>query len=199
MSEYGCTKTARKFEEVATLYSDKMTPVYSGGLVYEYTVEGDAKQQKFGLVDITGGKAVEQPDFASLQSAFKGTELPTGDGGFKSSGGPSTCPTASKTWLVGNDSLPAMPAQASQYFKNGAGKGVGLQGDGSQDAGAESTGTATAGSGQPTVTGTANAGGANPTSSKGAASAVHAPEVSVGPFICVVLLVFSSSIGAVLL
>ena len=110
-----------------------MTPVYSGGLVYEYTVEGDAKQQKFGLVDIQGGKAVEQPDFSSLQSAFKATPLPTGDGGYKSSGNASTCPTASSTWLVGNDSLPAMPPQASQYFKDGAGKGQGLQGGGSQD------------------------------------------------------------------
>ena len=175
-----------------------MTPVYSGGLVYEYTVEGDATQQKFGLVDIQGGKAVEQPDFASLQSAFKGTALPTGDGGFKSTGSASRCPTASNTWLVGNDSLPAMPAQASQYFKNGAGKGAGLQGGGSQDAGAESTGTATAGSGQPTVTGTANA-GSKPTSSKGSASSVRVPELSAGPFVCGLILVFSSFLGATLL
>ena len=175
-----------------------MTPVYSGGLVYEYTVEGDAKQQKFGLVDIQGGKAVEQPDFASLQSAFKGTALPTGDGGFKSTGSASTCPSASKTWLVGNDSLPAMPAQASQYFKNGAGNGAGLQGGGSQDAGAESTGTATAGSGQPTVTGTANA-GSKPTSSKGAASSLRAPELSAAPFVCGLIVVFSSFFGATLL
>ena len=176
-----------------------MTPVYSGGLVYEYSVEGDAKQQKFGLVDVSNGKAEEQPDFATLQNAFKKTPAPTGDGGYKASGDASTCPTASKTWLVGNDSLPAMPPKASQYFKSGAGKGAGLQGGGSQDVGAESTGTATAGSGQPTVTGTANAGGASPTGSKGAASSLRVPELEVAPFVCGLVVVFSTLFGATLL
>ena len=180
------------------LTSHPVTPVYSGGLVYEYTVEGDATQQKFGLVDIKGGKAVEQPDFAALQSAFKGTDLPKGDGGYKSTGSASTCPTASKTWLVGNNSLPAMPPKASQYFKDGAGKGVGLEGGGSQDVGAESPGTATAGSGQPTVTGSANA-GSKATSSEGVASSVRIPELSVAPFVCGLVVLFSSFLGATLL
>ena len=166
--------------------------------MYEYTVEGDATQQKFGLVDIKGGKAVEQPDFAALQSAFKGNDLPKGDGGYKSTGSASTCPTASKTWLVGNDSLPAMPPKASQYFKDGAGKGVGLEGGGSQDVGAESPGTATAGSGQPTVTGSANA-GPKATSSEGVASSVRIPELSVAPYVCFLVVLFSSFLGATLL
>ena len=168
--------------------------------MYEYTVEGDATQQKFGLVDVSGGKAVEQPDFSSLQSAFKATPLPTGDGGYKPSGDASTCPTASKTWLVGNDSLPAMPPQASQYFKDGAGKGPGLQGGGSQDSGAESTGTATAGSGQPTTTGTANAGGnGGSTSSSAAANAVRVPDFSAAPYACGLIVLVSTLLGAALL
>ena len=200
LSEYGCTKTARKFQEVATLYGDTMTPVYSGGLVYEYTVEGDATQQKFGLVDIQNGKAVEQPDFATLQSVFKADPLPTGDGGYKPSGDPSICPSASSTWLVGNDSLPAMPAKASQYFKNGAGTGPGFAGTGSQDVGAESTGTATAGSGQPTTTGTVNAGGNGGKSShSGAASGLHVPEFSSAPYLCGIVVLASSLLGATLL
>lgn len=201
LSEYGCTTTARKFQEVGTLYGDQMTPVYSGGLVYEYTVEGDAKQQKFGLVDIKNGKAVEQPDFASLQTAFKNTPLPTGDGGYKPSGDASVCPAASSTWLVGNDTLPAMPPQASQYFKNGAGKGAGLSGSGSQDSGAESTGTATAGSGQPTTTGTANSGssGGSGTSSSAAANAVRIPEFSAAPYACGLVVLVSTLLGATLL
>lgn len=176
-----------------------MTPVYSGGLVYEYTVEGDAKQQKYGLVDVSGGNADQQPDFYTLQSAFKSTEMPTGDGGFKSTGSASECPTESKSWLVSNNSLPAMPPKASQYFQSGAGKGAGLEGEGSQDRGAESTGTATAGSGQPTVTGTANAGGANPTSSQGAAPSMNVPELSVAPFLCGLVVLVSSFFGATLL
>lgn len=176
-----------------------MTPVYSGGLVYEYTVEGDAKQQKYGLVNVKGDSPKEKPDFDSLMSAFKGTPLPRGDGGFKSSGEASKCPGPSKTWLVDSDALPAMPPKASQYFKSGAGKGLGLEGDGSQDRGAESPGTATAGSGQPTVTGTANAGGANPTSSEGAASSLRVPEFSAAPLVCALVVVLSSLVGATLL
>ena len=169
--------------------------------MYEYTVEGDAKQQKFGLVDIQAGKAVEQPDFASLQTAFKNTPQPTGDGGYKPSGDASVCPPASSSWLVGNDTLPAMPPQASQYFKNGAGQGPGLQGSGSQDSGAESTGTATAGSGQPTTTGTANAGssGGSGTSSSAAANAVRIPEFSAAPYACGLVVMVSTLLGATLL
>ena len=196
LSEYGCTKTARTFEEMGTLYGTNMTPVYSGGLVYEYTVEGDATEQKFGLVEIQNGNAVEQPDFSSLQTAFKNNPLPTGDGGYKPSGDASICPTASSTWLVGNDTLPAMPPQASQYFKNGAGNGPGLQG-GSQDVGAETTATATAGSGKPTTTGTANSGGS--TSSKAAANNLRVPQFSAAPYACGLVVLVSALLGATLL
>ncbi len=190
LSEYGCITTTRKFEEVAALYGTDMTPVYSGGLVYQYTVEGDATQQKFGLVQVGNGNAVEQPDFSSLQTAFKNNPLPTGDGGYKQSGGQaSNCPAASKTWLVGNDTLPAMPPQASQYFKNGAGNGPGLQG-GSMDVGVETTATASAGSGKPTTTATP---------SKGAASNVRVPEFSAAPYGCGLAVLVSTLLGATLL
>lgn len=176
-----------------------MTPVYSGGLVYEYTVEGDTRQQKYGLVNVKGDSPKEKPDFDTLQSVFKATPLPKGDGGFKSSGEASKCPAGSKTWLVESNLLPAMPPKASQYFKSGAGKGQGLEGEGSQDRGAESTGTATAGSGQPTVTGTANAGGANPSGSEGAAASLRVPEFSAAPLACALVVVVSSLLGATLL
>ena len=182
LSEYGCTTTPRKFEEVSTLYGTDMTPVYSGGLVYEYTVEGDAKQQKYGLVDLENGQVREQPDFATLESVFKSVPVPTDDGGYKSSGDASICPSTSSTWLVGNDTLPAMPPKASDYFKDGAGTGPGLQG-GSQDVGVETTATASAGSGKPTTTAGVS-GGANPTSSKGAASNLRVPELVAAPYAC---------------
>jgi hypothetical protein len=43
-----------------------------------------------------------------------------------------------------------MPAKAEKYMDDGAGKGVGLAGDGSHFAGEPSEATATSGSGQPT-------------------------------------------------
>ena len=172
-----------------------MTPVYSGGLVYEYTEEGEDDKRKYGLVRLQGGKAVEKPDFDTLQSAFKNTPLPKGDGGYKPSGKVSECPSASKTWLVTNDTLPAMPPKASEYFKNGAGQGLGLEGEGSQDAGNESPGMATAGSGQPTVTGSAG----SQATSNGAVSSVRVPEFSAGLFGCALVVISSSLIGASLL
>lgn len=201
LSEFGCTKTERKFEEISTLYGTKMTPVYSGGLVYEYSKEGDDTQQKFGLVDVSSGSPSELPDFQTLMQAYQNTPDPSGDGGYKSSGSPSTCPSKSSTFLVDSDALPAMPAQASQYFANGAGKGPGLTGTGSQDVGAESSGTATAGSGKPTASGTTNSGsgGSSSTTSKSSAAGVRIPEMQMGPLVCGVVVILSSMLGAVLL
>ena len=193
LSEYGCVKTTRKFEEIATLYGSKMTPVYSGGLVYEYSKEGtSAPQDLYGLVSISGSSVSENKDFSSLQSAFQSTPLPTDEGGYKPSGSPSTCPSKSSTWLVSDDALPAMPPQASQYFKSGAGKGPGLQGSGSQDSGSGSPGTASAGSGQPTATGSGSS------TSKSIAGGRPA-DFSFGPLVCGLVVMASSFLGATLL
>ena len=205
LSEYGCTKTTRKFEEVATLYGSKMTPVYSGGLVYEYSKEGDSTQEKFGLVDVSSGTPDELTDFTTLQQAFANTPLPTDDGGYKSTGAASTCPDKSSTWLIGGDALPAMPPKASQYFKSGAGSGEGLGGSGSQDIGAESTGTATAGSGKPTSSGSVDSSGSSSSGSSksskssSAASSLTVPEMSLGPLVCCTVVFFSTLLGATLL
>lgn len=198
LSEFGCTKTTRKFEEIATLYGTQMTPVYSGGLVYEYSKEGDSTQEKFGLVDVSSGSPKELTDFNTLMQAYAKTPVPTGDGGYKSSGSPSNCPPKSSTWLVGSDALPAMPAQASQYFSKGAGKGQGLSGTGSQEVGAESSGTATAGSGQATASGTVGSSGSTATKS-GAADALAIPKMHVGPFACGLVVIAATLVGATLL
>jgi hypothetical protein len=138
LSEYGCNTNTRKFEEVAALYNTEMTSVYSGGLVYEYSEEGS----KYGLVTINSdGTITEGADYAALKTALAGTAPPTGDGGYNSTGGASGCPAKSANWDVSGDSLP--------------GKGFGLTGTGSQNAGGTSTGTATPGSGSVTATSTA--------------------------------------------
>lgn len=200
LSEFGCIKTKRTFEEMSTLYGTTMTPVYSGGLVYEYSKEGDSTQQKYGLVDLSSGSAVELPDFQTLTDAYKKTPLPTGDGGYRSDGQASTCPSKSSTFLVSGQGLPAMPPKASDYFKSGAGSGPGLNGDGSQEAGAESTGTASAGSGQPTASGTSSSSGSSSSSSKkSAAGTVRVPEFSFAPLVCGVVVFMSSLFGAALL
>lgn len=173
-----------------------MTPVYSGGLVYEYTEEGDAKQSKFGLVQIKNGDAVEKPDFNTLMDAFTKTPAPKGDGGYKSSGAASSCPPKSDTFLQGDEGLPGLPKTAEAFFENGAGPGVGFEGPGSQDVGDESNGTATAGSGK--VTATASGAGSSSTK-KGDAGQLRAPNMSTAPFLCGLVVLTFSFVGARLL
>ena len=67
-SEYGCIKPApRVFTEVPVIYGPLMTPVLSGGVVYEYAQEVSG----FGLVSISSsGSAQILPDFDTFQSQF---------------------------------------------------------------------------------------------------------------------------------
>ncbi|KAL8924679.1 MAG: hypothetical protein Q9172_002581 [Xanthocarpia lactea] len=193
LSEYGCIKPDRKFGEVSTLYSSKMTPVYSGGLAYEYTVEGDSDQQKYGLVKLDStSKVTEQPDFMALQNALKNAPTPDGDGGYKTNLPKSECPGRSSTFLVTGNGLPAMPPKAKAFFKDGAGQGVGLEGTGSQEVGAESPGTATPGSGAPTGTGS---GSASSSTGEGAANGLRAPAFSMVPLVCGLAVVVSTFLG----
>jgi hypothetical protein len=155
MSEYGCITNNRTFQEVSALYNTEMTGVFSGGLVYEYSEEGNG----YGLVTIDGNTVTPNADFTYLQSAYAAQTNPSGNGGASSTSAASTCPTESAEWDVANDDLPAIPAAAEKFMSAGAGTGPGLNGPGSQDSGDaqnESSGTATAGSGEVTATGTSS-------------------------------------------
>ncbi|KAI9665039.1 MAG: beta-glucanosyltransferase [Bathelium mastoideum] len=192
LSEYGCITNGRQFQEVAALYGTQMTPVYSGGLVYEYSEEGN----NYGLVQINGNSVSEEKDFTALQTAYKNTPNPTGDGGAQTNGAPSQCPPKSSTWDVPNDNLPAIPGPAEKYMTQGAGKGQGLGGSGSQNAGVGSSGTATAGSGAVTQT-AANKGAS--ASSGSAASGVTVPSMTLMSLVPGVVVFFSCLAGAALL
>jgi hypothetical protein len=189
LSEYGCNTNARKFEEVASLYSTDMTAVYSGGLVYEYIEEGS----KYGLVTVSGSTVTENADFAALVAAYKATPNPSGDGGYNATGGASNCPPKSANWQVSGDALPAIPSGAALLFKSGAGKGAGLTGLGSQNSGGTSTGTATPGSGS--VAASTNAA----TSTPNAAGSVTFGPMDKTPFIVSGLAVAFTLVGAALL
>ncbi|ORY13215.1 putative 1,3-beta-glucanosyltransferase gel1 [Clohesyomyces aquaticus] len=192
LSEYGCNKNTRKFEEVKSLYSSQMTSVYSGGLVYEYSEEGS----KYGLVSLDGNTVKELADFGALKSALAGTPSPSGDGGYMTNGAASKCPTKSSTWnvTIAADQLPAVPKDAAKFFKSGAGTGPGLTGAGSQTAGSKTTDLANAASGAIT-SGSAQSANA----SKGAASATRMGEFSVAPVVCALIVVASSMFGALLI
>ena len=142
MSEYGCITNNRTFEEVSALYNSEMTGVFSGGLVYEYSEEGNG----YGLVTIDGDNVTPSANFTYLQSAYSAQANPTGNGGASSTSAATTCPTESADWDVSSDALPAIPAAAEKFMSTGAGTGPGLKGAGSQESGDsdnESSGTNT--------------------------------------------------------
>ena len=174
LSEYGCITNRRDWGEVAALYHENMTSVYSGGLAYEYTVEPNG----YGLVEIgSNGQIEPNGDFDRLKKAFAATENPTGDGGFKSDGTASECPAESEDWEVSTTALPALPVNAKKYMDEGVGEGPGLAGDGSHFAGEASESTATAGSGQPTRSASPGSGSGSGSGNGGASGAAAGVEV----------------------
>lgn len=202
LSEYGCKDNTRTFNAVSALYdTSKMTSVYSGGLVYEYSEEEG--NEGFGLVNIKSDTQVtDKDDFTALKKALAKTPAPDGDGGYKTSGEPSTCPKKASNWDVDfdDDELPAVPSGVDEYFKNGAGTAPGLKG-GSQDAGSDKVDAAPAASGAVTTgaseTGSGTASGAS--SSKGAAAGLHPPEFTFAPLVCGLVVLVSSILGGSLI
>lgn len=188
LSEYGCITNGRSFGEVEALMSSEMTSVYSGGLVYEYSDEGNG----YGIVSIDGDSVSEKSDFAAYATALSKNPQPTGDGGFVATTNSQACPSADSDWLVSNTLLPAIPTGASKYMDQGAGDGPGLKGDGSQNAGGTSTGDAEPGSGSAT-------GSASTSSSSGNAGAGGPGPLDMGAFMVTGVVFFFSLVGTMLL
>jgi 1,3-beta-glucanosyltransferase GAS5 len=171
LSEFGCNTNRRDWNEIASLYSTNMTGVYSGGLVYEYTVEANG----YGLVENGANGEVEpNDDFDRLAAAYKKTPNPQGDGGFKSDGQPSRCPPQSDEWDVDTTALPAIPEPAKKFMTQGAGDGPGLAGEGSQWHGTPSKSEAEPGSGKPSTTPSAGAAAASGENGQSVAAGVSA-------------------------
>jgi 1,3-beta-glucanosyltransferase GAS5 len=100
-----------------------MTPVFSGGLVYEWTQEPD----DYGLVELGNGTVTLLPDYNNLKVEFQQNPLPTGNGGYNANGQASTCPPNSSdftSWEV----LPDIPPEAAVYITGGAGQPLGYNG-----------------------------------------------------------------------
>lgn len=182
-SEYGCIKPGpRTFAETKGLFQTDMTGVFSGGLIYEYSEEGNG----YGVVNINGNSVSPVgSQFSDLQQELASTTVPSGDGGYSANNAQQDCPSQGKNWdtkpFTGSD-LPATPSGANKYFQNGAGKGPGLSGGGSQNAGGGSDATAASGAGQVTATYGSGSGGASSTSTtSSAASSLVVPQMNALP------------------
>ncbi|KAL2758075.1 glycoside hydrolase family 72 protein, partial [Sodiomyces alcalophilus JCM 7366] len=147
LSEYGCnTNGERKFGELESLMHPNMTSVYSGGMMYEYSLE----DSEYGIVSIDGKNVKESPEFDNFASALSRWPAPTGDGGYAHTTTHAvSCPTRDSQWEADPSVLPVMPKEAEKYMDDGAGDGPGLNGPGSQQAGDSGTSTDSTTSGSP--------------------------------------------------
>jgi len=120
-SEYGCNKPyPRIFTEVPVIYGPLVTPVLSGGMVYEFAQE----ESNFGLVVINNNGSVQLlPDFDTLQNQFNTLNITTLQGAapLNTTVAPPNC-TASLITSSGFDSnftIPEPPPGVQDLIDNG--------------------------------------------------------------------------------
>lgn len=108
-SEYGCNRVQpRMFTEVQALYSDEMTDVWSGGIVYMYFEE----QNNYGLVTIESGKVSTLDDFNNLASELaKISPTTASTKGLSINTTATACPASTGSYWKANTRLPPTPNQ----------------------------------------------------------------------------------------
>lgn len=120
-SEYGCNVPApRVFTEVPVIYGPLMTPVLSGGMVYEFSQEAS----DFGLVNInTDGSVDLLADYDTLQKQFGSLNITTIQGltAQNTTVAPPKCEQSliSAKSFNSNFTLPDVPPGAQALIDNG--------------------------------------------------------------------------------
>ena len=116
-SEYGCnSERPRKFTDVPVLFGDKMTEVWSGGIVYMYFEESN----KYGLVSTDGDKVSTLGDFSNLSKQLA-TVSPTGVNSDKYSVSTTvgrSCPTTGSDWNAASILPPSPNADLCECMYN---------------------------------------------------------------------------------
>lgn len=106
-SEYGCnTQRPRKFTEIGTIFSDEMTDVWSGGIVYMYFEE----ENDYGLVSVSGSSVSTLADYSYYSQEMNSISpslAKSADVG-ASSTKTLACPASANTWKA-SPSLPPTP------------------------------------------------------------------------------------------
>lgn len=99
-SEFGCNvPSPRVWTEVTAIFSEQMSPVWSGGIAFSYfAAESDAGS--FGMVTVDGSTVTTSTDFTNLASQYTGVV------------GPNTPSQAD----AGSTSFPACPAVNSSFL-----------------------------------------------------------------------------------
>lgn len=120
-SEYGCNQPApRVFTEVPVIYSDMMTNVFSGGIVYEYTWGTN----DYGLVNVTSdGSAQLLEDYYTFKDQLAALNFTAIQGIAPPSDG-RTAPDCSTSLIQTsgfstNFTIPVLPPGAQDIIDNG--------------------------------------------------------------------------------
>mmetsp|Transcript_5116 Transcript_5116/g.5115 ORF Transcript_5116/g.5115 Transcript_5116/m.5115 type:complete len:541 (-) Transcript_5116:15-1637(-) len=108
-SEYGCNEVSpRKFQEVATIYGDDMTDVWSGGIVYMYFQE----ENNYGLVSVSGSSVSTLKDFSYLKAELASISPSAAESSSVASTSVTSCPTSTSVWSAATN-LPPTPDQVA--------------------------------------------------------------------------------------
>ncbi|OAA56536.1 glycoside hydrolase family 72 [Niveomyces insectorum RCEF 264] len=112
-AEYGCNKPngakGRIWQETTALYSNQMSNVISGGIVYMYFEEAN----DYGLVSASGSKASTLADYDTLKTVIaKVNPSSTAMSAYSPTNSPAACPAVGSNW-VASDTLPPTPDNAT--------------------------------------------------------------------------------------
>lgn len=120
-SEYGCNEVQpRTFTEVEALYSEQMTGVFSGGLIYEYTQEPN----DYGLVTLNDNGSVSiMVDYDNLREQYGALDIDALERA-NSTATSLTAPACASNMLSSTNftqsfAIPALPPGADDLIKNG--------------------------------------------------------------------------------
>lgn len=108
-AEYGCNTNGgaegRTWTDTTELFSDDMTGVFSGGIVYMYFEEDN----DYGLVTIDGDSASTMTNYEVLSSKLAAVSpSSTSSDAYEATNSPQSCPTVSDDWQAAED-LPPTP------------------------------------------------------------------------------------------
>ncbi|KAI1076676.1 carbohydrate-binding module family 43 protein [Whalleya microplaca] len=107
-AEYGCNSDGaegRLWDETTALYSDKMTDVFSGGIVYMFHEE----ENDYGVVKVSGDKAEPMKNYKTLQSKLADVKpSSTSMDAYNPTNSAAACPALSKNWKAAQ-ALPPTP------------------------------------------------------------------------------------------
>lgn len=177
------------------MMSEEMTGVYSGGLMYEYSLEDN----DYGIVKIEDDKVNRQKEFSIFKEALEKYPMPKGDGGASSESHGVDCPPKDPSWQVDPKMIPEMPEEAQKYMKDGAGEGPGLNGSGSQQAGDSGTATASVSEGQASPTADSQQADNGSGSGDDEEDAAMSLNVGFAPLLVTGATLFFTAFGAILL